>query len=146
MAVKYDYVIIGCGLSGIVLANNIATKLNKKVLIIEKRDHIGGNCYDYYDEHGVLVHKYGPHIFHTNYKDVFDYLDQYTEWFVYQFQARTLIDGKKTYLPFNLNTMKDILDENLYGEISQKLIETYGYDKTVPIFELKKSKDKKFNG
>ncbi|HHO9701423.1 TPA: UDP-galactopyranose mutase [Citrobacter braakii] len=143
MAVKYDYVIIGCGLSGIVLANNIATKLNKKVLIIEKRDHIGGNCYDYYDEHGVLVHKYGPHIFHTNYKDVFDYLDQYTEWFVYQFQARTLIDGKKTYLPFNLNTMKDILDENLYGEISQKLIETYGYDKTVPIFELKKSKDKK---
>ncbi|MDM6732442.1 NAD(P)-binding protein, partial [Citrobacter braakii] len=57
MAVKYDYVIIGCGLSGIVLANNIATKLNKKVLIIEKRDHIGGNCYDYYDEHGVLVHK-----------------------------------------------------------------------------------------
>lgn len=95
--ISYDYIIVGCGLSGIVLANNIAEKLNKKVLIIEKRDHIGGNCYDYYDEHGVLVHKYGPHIFHTNYKDVYDYLDQFTEWYVYQFRARTLIDGKNIF-------------------------------------------------
>lgn len=140
--IKYDYIIVGCGLAGIVLANNIATRLNKKVLIIEKRNHIGGNCYDYYDEHGVLVHKYGPHIFHTNYKDVYDYLSAYTEWYVYQFQARTVIDGKKTYLPFNLNTMKDILEENLYSKLCQKLIDTYGYDKTVPIYELKQSADK----
>ena len=67
----YDYLIVGAGFAGSVLAERIATQLNKKVLLIEKRSHIGGNAYDEYDEHGILVHKYGPHIFHTNSKMVF---------------------------------------------------------------------------
>ncbi len=136
-----DYIIIGCGLTGIVIANKIANDLNKKVLIIEKRNHIGGNCYDYYDENGVLVHKYGPHIFHTNYKEVFEYLSNFTEWHIYQFQARVVIDGKVTNIPFNLNTMKDLLDENLYNKFSKKLIEKYGYDTVIPILKLKEEED-----
>ncbi|HGI5914498.1 TPA: UDP-galactopyranose mutase, partial [Yersinia enterocolitica] len=138
---KYDYIIIGCGLAGIVLANKIANELNKNVLILDKRDHIGGNCYDLHDEHGVLIHKYGPHIFHTNYQEVYNYLSNYTDWHVYQFQARTMIDGRLTNLPFNLNSMEAILDHQLFYRLSEKLISTYGYDTTIPILELKKSKD-----
>lgn len=136
-----DYIIVGCGLAGIVIANKIANELDKKVLIIEKRNHIGGNCYDYYDENGILVHKYGPHIFHTNYKEVFDYLSKYTDWHIYQFQARVVIDGKTTNIPFNLNTMKDLLDENLYNKFSKKLIDRYGYDSVIPILKLKEADD-----
>ena len=138
---KPDYIIVGCGLAGIVIANKIANELDKKVLIIEKRNHIGWNCYDYYDENGILVHKYGPHIFHTNYKEVFDYLSKYTDWHIYQFQARVVIDGKTTNIPFNLNTMKDLLDENLYNKFSKKLIDRYGYDSVIPILKLKEADD-----
>lgn len=136
-----DYIIIGCGLAGIVMAEQISRKQNKKVLIIEKRNHIGGNCYDYYDENGILVHKYGPHIFHTNYKEVFDYLSNYTDWHIYQFQARTVIDGKMTNLPFNLNTMESLFDNGLYERLSAKLIQKYGYDSVVPILKLRNEDD-----
>lgn len=138
---KYDYVIVGCGLAGIVLANKIANEMDKKVLILDKRDHIGGNCYDLHDEHGVLIHKYGPHIFHTNFQEVYNYLSNFTDWHVYQFQARTMIDGRLTNLPFNLNTMEAILEHQLFRRLSEKLISTYGYDTTIPILELKKSDD-----
>lgn len=142
ISIKYDYIIVGCGLAGTIMAERIATQLNKKVLIIEQRNHIGGNCYDYYDEHGILVHKYGPHIFHTNYKEVYDYLSQYTDWHIYQFQARVVIDGKMTNIPFNLNTMKDLFDENMYNRISEKLINHFGYDTVVPILKLREIDDK----
>jgi len=72
-----DYIIVGSGLAGVVMAERIATQLNKKVLIIEKRNHIGGNCYDYKDENNILIHQYGPHLFHTNNKEVLDYLSKY---------------------------------------------------------------------
>ena len=137
-----DYIIVGCGLAGIIMAEKIATQLNKKVLIIEQRNHIGGNCYDYYDENGILVHKYGPHIFHTNYKEVYDYLSKFTDWHIYQFQSRVVIDGKMTNLPFNLNTMKALFDENLYNRISEKLIDYFGYDSVVPILKLREIDDK----
>ena len=71
---KFSYVVIGAGLAGSTVAERIASQLNEEVLLIEKRKHIAGNCYDFYDEHGILVHKYGPHIFHTKIKGVWDYL------------------------------------------------------------------------
>ena len=77
---KYDYLIVGAGFAGSVAAERLASQHNKKVLIVEKRNHIAGNAYDEYDEHGILVHRYGPHIFHTNSKVVFEYLSQFTEW------------------------------------------------------------------
>src|SRR5678810_28814 len=80
----FDYVIVGAGFAGSVLAERLASQANKKVLIIDKRNHIGGNTYDFYSDDGILVHKYGPHIFHTNSREVFDYLGKFTEWRQYE--------------------------------------------------------------
>ena len=80
----YDFLIVGAGFAGSVLAERLASVAGKKVLLIDKRSHIGGNAFDHYNEEGLLVHKYGPHIFHTNSKEVFDYLSRFTEWFNYQ--------------------------------------------------------------
>ena len=82
-----DYIIIGAGISGAVLAERIATQLNKKVLLIDRRDHIGGNCYDEKNEVNIRIHKYGPHLFHTNNKEVVDYLSNFTAWEVYNHQV-----------------------------------------------------------
>jgi len=76
----FDYLIVGAGFAGSTLAERLASQLNKQVLLIDKRPHIGGNAYDCYDDAGVLIHKYGPHIFHTNAKQVFEYLSQFTKW------------------------------------------------------------------
>ncbi|NCS90463.1 MAG: NAD(P)-binding protein, partial [Ignavibacteria bacterium] len=80
----YDFLIVGAGFAGSVMAERLASQYNKKILIVEKRNHVGGNAYDEYDEHGILIHKYGPHIFHTNSKDVFEYLSRFTEWRFYE--------------------------------------------------------------
>ena len=85
----YDCIIIGSGCAGAVTANILAQK-GKKVLVIEKRSHIGGNCYDEKEEHGILVHKYGPHIFHTNSRKVYDYLSRYTSWYDYRHEVEGL--------------------------------------------------------
>jgi UDP-galactopyranose mutase len=138
---KYDFIIIGAGLSGLVLAERIAKQLNKKVLIIENRNHIGGNCHDYKDENGILIHKYGPHIFHTDYKDVWNYLSQFTDWVYYQHKVLGFIDGKYVPIPFNLNTLYELMPLRLAERLEKKLIDNFGYNKKVPILELKKIED-----
>lgn len=92
---RFDYLIVGAGYSGCILAERIATQLEKRVLLVERRNHIAGNAYDYYDENGILVHKYGPHIFHTNSKKVWDYLSRFTEWRLYYHKVLAVVDGKK---------------------------------------------------
>ena len=111
-AMKTDILIVGAGLSGLVIANR-AAKNGLKILIVEKRNHIGGNCYDYYNEIGVLVHKYGPHYFRTNKKEVFDYLSQFTEWHYVQYKVKAYVDGKLLSLPINLNTINEMYGLNL---------------------------------
>jgi UDP-galactopyranose mutase len=106
----FDYLIVGAGFAGSVLAERLATRSNKKVLIIDKRSHIAGNAYDHYNEEGILVHKYGPHIFHTNSKDVFDYLSQFTEWRSYEHRVLASVDGQLVPMPINLDTIN-----KLYG-------------------------------
>lgn len=101
----FDYLIVGAGFAGSVLAERLASRSNKKVLIIDKRSHIGGNAYDHYNEDGILVHKYGPHIFHTNSKDVFDYLSQFTEWRSYEHRVLASVDGQLVPMPINLDTI-----------------------------------------
>jgi UDP-galactopyranose mutase len=101
----FDYLIIGAGFAGSVLAERLATQSHKKVLIIDKRNHIGGNTYDYFDEHGILVHKYGPHIFHTNSHDVFNYLSQFTKWRQYEHHVLASVDGQLVPIPINQNTI-----------------------------------------
>jgi UDP-galactopyranose mutase len=123
---KYDYVIIGAGLAGITMANLLANK-GKKILVMEKRDHIGGNCYDEYID-GVLVHKYGPHIFHTNSKIVWDYLSQFTEWNDYKHKVKVSIDDKLVDLPINLNSLKDLGLEKGYETVKfiyEKVFKNY---------------------
>ena len=106
----FDYLIVGAGFAGSVLAERLATRSNKKVLIIDKRSHIAGNAFDHYNEDGVLVHKYGPHIFHTNSKDVFDYLSQFTDWRSYEHRVLASVDGQLVPMPINLDTIN-----KLYG-------------------------------
>ena len=103
--IKYDYLIVGAGLSGSVIAERLASQLNKKVLIIDRRNHIGGNCYDCYNMDGVLIHKYGAHLFHTKYKSVFDYLSNFTKWHKYEHRVKSYIDDEIYDMPINLNTI-----------------------------------------
>lgn len=137
----FDYIIIGSGFAGSVIAERIANKLNKKVLIIEKRNHIGGNCYDYRTKDGIIVHKYGPHLFHTNNKQVFDYLSNFTDWDIYHHRVLAFIDGKKVPIPFNFNSMKMLFPEVLANRLIEKLLNRYSYGSKVPILELKNEND-----
>ena len=138
---KVDTLIIGCGFAGGVVARVLAER-GEKVKIIEKRNHIGGNCYDEYDEYGVLVHKYGPHIFHTNNKEVFDFLSRFTKWYDYQHEVVGDVYGKIIPIPFNLNTLMIVFGEEGGQSLKQELIDTYGENARVPILELQKSSSK----
>jgi UDP-galactopyranose mutase len=108
--IVFDYLIVGAGFAGSVLAERLARGSNKKVLLCDKRPHIGGNAYDHYNEDGILVHKYGPHIFHTNSREVFEYLSRFTEWRSYQHRVRACVDGQIVPIPINLDTIN-----TLYG-------------------------------
>lgn len=136
----YDYIIIGAGFAGAVVAQKMAEK-GKKVLILEKRDHIGGNCYDENDEHGILIHKYGPHIFHTNSKEVYDYLSRYTKWYDYSHEVVANLNGNFIPVPFNLNTLKIVYGEEKAQKLREKLIDQYGYGTRVPILKLRENTD-----
>lgn len=111
----FDYLIVGAGFSGAVLAERIATQLNKKILLVDKRNHIGGNAYDYYNEAGILIHKYGPHWFHTNEKAVFDYLSKFTEWRFHFHVVKTYVDGQLLPIPINMDTLNQLYGLNLQG-------------------------------
>lgn len=109
----FKYVIVGAGLAGITIAERIATILHDPVLVIEKRDHIAGNVYDSYNEHGILIHNYGPHTFHTNDKEVFDYICQYTNWHDYQHRVLSYVDGQFVPVPICLETINMLYNLNL---------------------------------
>ncbi|HEX8243323.1 MAG TPA: UDP-galactopyranose mutase [Longimicrobium sp.] len=106
----FDYVIVGAGFAGSVLAERLAAGAGKRVLLVEQRNHIGGNAYDHYDDAGILVHRYGPHIFHTNSRAVFDYLSRFTAWRPYEHRVLASVDGQLLPIPINLDTIN-----RLYG-------------------------------
>src|SRR6478672_11972381 len=101
----FDYLIVGAGFAGSVIAERLANEAGKTVLIIDTRNHIGGNAYDRYDNHGILVHKYGPHIFHTNSASVFEYLSRFTEWRPYEHRVLADVDGLLVPMPINRRTV-----------------------------------------
>ena len=112
-----NFLIVGCGLSGAVIAERIANELNGKVTIIEKRNHIGGNCYDYKDEEtGILLNKYGAHLFHTNNEKVWNYVNKFDKWVRWEHKVLTYVDNKFVPMPVNITTINELCHENLQNE------------------------------
>ncbi len=138
----YDFIIVGAGFAGSVLAERIANRLRKRVLILERRAHIGGNCYDEIDsQSGVLVHRYGPHLFHTDNAEVFDYLSRFCQWRAYEHRVLARVDGQEVSIPFNFHTLHQLYDKYLARKLERKLLQTYGEGKKVPVLELMENSD-----
>ncbi|HXG66295.1 MAG TPA: UDP-galactopyranose mutase [Blastocatellia bacterium] len=108
----FDYLIVGAGYAGSVLAERLACGSGKKILLVDKRPHIAGNAYDYYNDDGILIHKYGPHIFHTNCREVFDYLSRFTKWRAYEHRVQASVDGQLVPIPINLDTVNRLYGTN----------------------------------
>lgn len=137
---KTQNLIVGCGISGAAMARLLAEK-GEHVVIIDSKNHIAGNIYDYYQD-GICVHKYGTHIFHTNNKDVWNFISRFCQWYPYQHKVCGLIDGQIAPIPFNLNTLHTVFPESLANKIEQKLLDNYGLNVKIPILELHKQQDK----
>jgi len=134
---KFKYVVVGAGLAGLTVAERIASELDEKVLVIEKRNHIGGNVYDSYNEDGILIHNYGPHIFHTSDRDVYLYLSRFTQWNDYQHKVLAYVDGNLVPLPITVETVNKLYNLNL--DCSQ--LEGFLKDKAEKLDEIKTSRD-----
>jgi len=139
---KYKFIIVGAGITGCVIAERLASRFGEPVLIIENRNHIAGNCHDYRNNQNILVHTYGPHIFHTNKEEVWKYLSQFTSWEEYEHNVLANIDGKLVNIPFNLNSIQKCFPESLAHNLEKKLLSNYKYGEKIPILELKNTQDK----
>jgi UDP-galactopyranose mutase len=106
---SYDYLIVGAGLAGAVLAERLASEANKRCLVVDRRNHIGGNCYDRYDSQGVLIHVYGPHYFRTNSRQIVDYLTKFTAWRKVEYKILSMVRGRYWNFPINLNTFEQFI-------------------------------------
>jgi len=145
---KFDALVIGAGYAGAVAARQLAEG-GKKVLVLERRDHIGGNAYDCLDKAGVLIHQYGPHIFHTNDKEVYDYLSRFTQWREYPHRVVANIPGEgelagqrvQMPVPFNLTSLETAYGLEKGKQLGEKLIAAYGAEKKVTILELRQNED-----
>jgi len=120
----FDYIVVGAGLAGSVVAERLASQQNKKILLIDKRNHIGGNTYDFYNKDGVLVHQYGPHIFHTNSPEVYNYLGKFTEWRPYEHRVLASVDGMLVPIPINLNTINLLYGLHLSSDEVESFLKT----------------------
>lgn len=132
----FDWLIVGAGYAGSVMAERIASVRNQSVLLIDRRAHIAGNAYDALDEHGVLIHRYGPHVFHTNSLRVWEYLSQFTEWRPYQHRALGLVEGQLIPVPFNLQSLRQLWPPEAAAALQARLIAEYGMDVKVPILRM----------
>jgi UDP-galactopyranose mutase len=134
----FDWLIVGAGFAGSVLAERIASERNEKVLLIDRRPHIGGNAYDCYDRAGVLMHKYGPHIFHTNSSEIVDYLSQFTEWRPYEHRVRANIDGNLLPIPINRTTINQLYGLDLSTDDE---VEAFYQSRSEPVDAIRTSED-----
>ena len=145
LELTFDALVVGAGYAGAVCARQLAEG-GKRVLVLERRDHIGGNAYDRLDGAGVLIHQYGPHIFHTNNKRVFDWLSRFTVWRDYQHRVLANLPdgqgGRQTYpVPFNLTSLETAFGPAEGARLGEKLIAAYGAEKKVTILELRQARD-----
>lgn len=138
---QYDAIVVGCGLSGAVIARHLAENKNKKVLVWDRRNHIGGNMYDYVNDAGILVHMYGPHTFHTKKKELFDYMCKYSEWDEYKLTCGAEIDGKYTPTPFNFQTVDDFFSKEKAKAIKDAIRKAYPNQDTATVLEMLNHED-----
>ncbi|MFT3722173.1 MAG: UDP-galactopyranose mutase [Hyphomonadaceae bacterium] len=139
MSVKFDWLIVGAGFTGATLAERIASQLEKRVLLVDRRDHVGGNAYDSLDAQGVLIHPYGPHIFHTNSKRIFEYLSRFTSWRFYEHRVRGLVDDQFVPLPFNLTSVDMVFGRQEGTRLTKLLTDEFGLGNKVPILKMRES-------
>lgn len=139
MRQHYDWLIVGAGFTGAVLAERIATQSNKSCLVIDRRDHIAGNAFDTRNDAGILYHRYGPHIFHTNSAAVFNYLSRFTEWRKYEHRVLGLIDGRTVPIPFNLTSIEILFPEQEAKALIEVLTRVYGVGNKVSILDMRQS-------
>ena len=146
---NYDALIIGAGFAGAVCARELAERGGKRVLVLERRDHVGGNAYDCLDQAGILIHQYGPHIFHTNDRRVYEYLSRFTRWLDYQHRVVANIPGEGSQagqrvqmpVPFNLTSLETAYGPEKGKALGDKLLSIYGAEKKVTILELRQNND-----
>nr|WP_319490929.1 UDP-galactopyranose mutase [uncultured Desulfobacter sp.] len=134
---QVDTLIVGAGITGITAASILAREKKKKVLVVEKRNHIGGNCYDCLDDHGILIHLYGPHIFHTRHRDVWEYLSQFTDWIEYVHRVKAYVNGKLISFPININTFEQLFNE----PFDEQKVAAYLEREKINIPEIKNAED-----
>jgi UDP-galactopyranose mutase len=137
----YDALVVGAGFAGAVVARELAQRAGKRVCVLELRPNIGGNAYDELDEHGVLVHRYGPHIFHTADERVFGHLSRFTQWYGYSHEVLADIHGVLTPVPFNLNSIEMHFDAEKASRLIDRLTTVFGEGAKVPIIELRAQND-----
>ncbi len=137
----YDCIVVGAGIAGAAAARILAEDAGKKVLVLERRSHIGGNCYDEKDAHGILIHNYGPHIFHTSLEDVYAFLSRFTDWYAFGHEVVAKVGDKLIPVPFNLNTLHMVYDKEKADRLEQKLIAAYGEGSRVTIMKLRENED-----
>ncbi len=142
----YDYLIVGAGLTGSVLAERLASQLGRRVLVIDRRSHLAGNAHDRLDAHGVLIHQYGPHLFHTNSARVWDYLSQFTDWHPYEHRVVAEVDGVRVPVPFNLTSLHALFPSAQAERLERLLKARYGDEVKVPILKLRETAAERTGG
>jgi UDP-galactopyranose mutase len=135
---RFDTLVVGAGFAGSIVAERLASQLGQRVLVIDRRDHIAGNAFDHHDEHGVLIHRYGPHIFHTNSERVVDHLSQFTEWLPYEHRVVAAVDGKHVPIPINRTTVNE-----LYGLAleTDEEVEAFYAARAEPVERIRNAED-----
>ncbi len=135
--IKVKNLIVGCGFSGATMAERLANVLGESVLIIDRREHLAGNCYDYQNANGITIHQYGPHIFHTNDDEIWKYISKFATWQPYSHEVLAFVDGGTIPVPFNFNSLEKKFPKKA-KEWEEKLLQKYGKDKKISILELEK--------
>jgi UDP-galactopyranose mutase len=137
---KFDWIVVGSGFAGSVTANILAEKMKQRVLVVEERDHIGGNAYDYTNSEGILIHKYGPHLFHTQSEKIWNYINKFSEWYEYRHKVIAKFDNFELPLPVNFNSI-EILFGNNAETIIQNLLDSFDVESHIPIMKLLESEN-----